>query len=164
MCNSRFRQESKSFEMLAVLNAILSKGSRFWDKGSVKREILTRCPFYNGKADFGPNNETMDRGSYYWSKVVYQLDINESNHTHTSKSPYGFNKHQQLASVVCLSTFAHPFQCSGFNLPYLLHVSCYINAHWWKETLPPWIPLCCIGYKNHDLLYCDKGQAQKAAK
>lgn len=31
-----------------------------------------------------------------------------------------------------------------FNLPYLLHVFCYINAHWWKETLPPWIPLCCI--------------------
>ena len=57
-------------------------------------------------------------------------------------------------------------------LPYLLHVFCYINAHWWKETLPPWIPLCCMQErkkkkgrgkeKNHDLLfYSDKEKKER---
>ncbi len=107
----------------------------------------------------------MDRGSCSGSKVFLNwISMKTSNywcsHSHAAltKSPYGFNKHQESARAPVLSLHSLPSVSEArVNLPYLLHVFCYINAHWWKETLPPWIPLCCIQKSRPALLWQRRG-------
>lgn len=82
-----------------------------------------------------------------------------SKHTHTTKRPYGFNKHQESA---CCSLHSLPSVFKPcFNLPYLLHVSCYINAHLMKGNAPTVNPVMLHTKKSRPALLWQRRGAKK---
>lgn len=58
----------------------------------------------------------------------------------------------------------HAASACAFNLPYLLHVFCYINARWWKEKPPPRIQVCCIERETKKITTCCTGTKEMSRK
>lgn len=84
-------------------------------------------------------------------------------HRHTTKSPYGCNKHQESARApVCLCTAFPVFQKHA--LTYLISSTFSATSMHIDERKRSHHESRCVAYKNHDRLYCDKGEERKAAK